>query len=89
MAEIWHKFLCHVQLLKREMKKMLLLSHFIEKALIENTSKSRNIPENRRRKLRKAMVFLQTGMYLNNTEKLKDNVTFNFFSIDTLPEITG
>ena len=66
---------------------MPLISDFIEKALIENISKSSNVSENRRRKLkRRAMVFLQPGMYLtkqlSDSEESKDNVPFNLSSID-------
>lgn len=62
----WSKFLCRAQSSKREKKKMPLLSYFIEKALIENTSQSSNVSENRTKKLRRrAMIFPRPGLHLN------------------------
>ena len=61
----------------KEKRKNAPLIRLIEKALIENTSKSSNISENRRRKLRRAMIFLEPHIHLSDTEELKDDVTFN------------
>ena len=64
---------------------MPLLSDFIEKGLIENTSESSNVSQKRWEE-RRAMVFPQPGMQLtkelNDAEELKDNVTFNLSSIN-------
>ena len=81
-----HKFLCRAQISKKEKKKMPLLSDFIEKALIENTSRFSNVSKNRRRKLRRrVMVFPQSGMHLtkelSDTEESKDNFTSNLSSL--------
>ena len=49
-------------------KKSPYFSDFIEKALIENKSKSSNIPVNRRKKLTgRALVFSQPGIHLSDT----------------------